>query len=58
MVALLFRLLTVVIIKVTTLLVGDSLKPCYCQDVMHNSPFQSPLIFLATEKGEFGVTPR
>ena len=42
MVALLFRLLTVVIIKVTTLLVGDSLKPCYCQDVMHNSPFQSP----------------
>lgn len=58
MVALLFRFNCCYHQGNNSLLVGDSLKPCYCQDVMHNSPFQSPLIFLATEKGEFGVTPR
>ena len=42
MVALLFRFNCCYHQGNNSLLVGDSLKPCYSQDVMRNSPFQSP----------------
>lgn len=42
MVALLFRFNCCYHQGNNSLLVGDGLKPCYGQDVMRNSPFQSP----------------
>ena len=58
MVALLFRFNCCYHQGNNSLLVGDSLKPCYGQDVMRNSPFQSPLIFFLQLRRENLVSHR